>query len=523
MITDHRKARWQFVSDNTQLAVMPAAGEEDEVPELSLDPNDWESFRRCAHAALDDAIEFVRTARQRPVWQSVPERVRTALSGPVPESGQDLDAVYREFKNLILPYSTGNTHPRFFGWVHGTGLAGGIVSEMLAAAMNANCGGRDHGAIYVERAVLDWFKVLFGLPESSSGLLVSGTSMANLIAMAVARNARIDGQMRANGVREYPHQLVAYASTEIHDCVVKAMEVLGIGARYLRKIPTDDQFRMDLQALRKSIIDDRNSGLEPFCIVGTAGTVNTGAIDDLDELANLSTAENIWFHVDGAFGGLCVLSGALRPRLKGIERADSIAFDFHKWMHVPYDAGCVLVRHGDLHRSAFSMRPPYLGELPRGLAGGVHWPCDLGLELSRGFRALKVWFAIKQHGTRRFGQLIEQNCAQARYLAEQIDHEPELELLAPVSLNIVCFRYRTSGFDDTVLDDLNAEVVQDLHEAGIAAPSTTRVRGRLAVRVNITNHRSRRSDFDILLSGVLAAGRRRASWADKRSRNSGLR
>ena len=182
--------------------------------------------------------------------------------------------------------------------------------------------------------------------------------MANLIAMTVARNARATGQMRLNGVSEYPRQLVAYASTEIHECVIKAMEILGIGARYLRKIPTDDQFRMDLQALRDSIVDDRNSGLEPFCIVGTAGTVNTGAIDDLDGLANLSTAEKIWFHVDGAFGGLCVLSEALRPRLKGIDRADSIAFDFHKWMHVPYDAGCVLVRHGDLHRSAFSTRPP---------------------------------------------------------------------------------------------------------------------------------------------------------------------
>jgi aromatic-L-amino-acid/L-tryptophan decarboxylase len=234
------------------------------------------------------------------VWQSVPERVRIALSGSVPESGQDLDAVYREFRDLILPYGTGNKHPRFFGWVHGTGLASGIVAEMLAAAMNANCGGRDHGAIYVERAVLDWFKELFGLPVSSSGLLVSGTSMANLIAMTVARNARTAGQMRLNGVSEYPRQLVAYASTEIHECVVKAMEILGIGARYLRKIPTDDQFRMDLQALRVSIVDDRNSGLEPFCIVGTAGTVNTGAIDDLDGLANLSTAEKIWFHVDGA-------------------------------------------------------------------------------------------------------------------------------------------------------------------------------------------------------------------------------
>ena len=490
--------------------VAPPTRVEETAPELSLDPEDWESFRACAHTALDDAIEFVRSARQRPVWQPVPERVRSGLSSSAPDSGQDLDEVYREFKDLILPYGTGNTHPRFFGWVHGAGLASGIVAEMLAAAINANCGGRDHGAIYVERAVLGWSKELFGFPESASGLLVSGTSMANLIAVAVARNARAT-DMRAHGVRDYPRRLVAYGSTEIHDCVVKAMEILGLGAACLRKIPTNDQFQIDLQALRDRIADDRSFGHEPFCVVGTAGTVNTGAIDDLDELARLCAAEKIWFHVDGAFGALCALSDALRARLKGMERADSIAFDFHKWMHVPYDAGCVLVRRADLHHSAFSMRPPYLGELPRGLAGGAEWPCDFGPELSRGFRALKVWFAIKQHGTRRFGQLIDQNCAQARYLAEQIGRERELELLAPVGLNIVCFRYRTNGLTDEVLDDLNAELVQDLQESGIAAPSSTRLRGRLAVRVNITNHRSRRSDFDVLLNAVLATGRRRAA------------
>src|SRR5208282_5143004 len=179
------------------------------------------------------------------------------------------------------------------------------------------------------------------------------------------------------------------------------------------KIPTDDQFRMDLQALRNSIVDDRNSGLEPFCIVGTAGTVNTGAVDDLDGLANLSTAEKIWFHVDGAFGGLCVLSDALRPRLKGIERADSIAFDYHKWLHVPYDAGCVLVRDAELHRAAFGGRPDYLANIG-GLSAGEPWPTDFGIDLSRGFRALKIWFLVKEHGTKRLGEAIARNCAQAR-------------------------------------------------------------------------------------------------------------
>jgi len=274
---------------------------------MSLDPDDWESFRAAAHTALDDAIEFLRTVRQRPVWQPAPERVRIALDTSVSTAGQDFDSVYREFKDLILPYSTGNTHPRFFGWVHGTGQAGGIVAEMLAAAMNANCGGRDHVGIHVERVVLGWCKELFGFPAQASGLLVSGTSMANLIALTVARNARDSGQIRAKGVGGHP-RLVAYASTEVHECVIKAMEILGLGGDHLRRIPTDEQFRIDLRALQDRIADDRSCGFEPFCVIGTAGTVNTGAIDDLDALASFCTAEKIWFHIDGAFGALCVLS-----------------------------------------------------------------------------------------------------------------------------------------------------------------------------------------------------------------------
>jgi aromatic-L-amino-acid/L-tryptophan decarboxylase len=515
----------EAVEDLHGLSPDPAAGEPGQGTELSLDPDDWDSFAATAHAALDDAIGFLRTARQRPVWQPVPPSVRAALSTPVPQGEQSLDEVCREFQELILPYSTGNTHPRFFGWVHGTGSAEGVVAEMLAAAMNANCGGRDHGAIYVERAVVDWCKELFAMPDSASGLLVSGTSMANLIALTVARNASA-GQARASGLHAHPRQLVAYASSESHQCVVKAMEMLGLGAASLRRIATDGEFRIDLRALADQIAADRARGFEPFCVVGTAGTVNTGAFDDLQGLAELCGAEQLWFHVDGAFGALCVLNEALQARVNGIERADSIAFDFHKWLHVPYDAGCILVRRGDLHRAAFSMRPAYLGAMPRGLAGGVEWPCDLGPELSRGFRALKVWFAIKRHGVRRFGELIAQNCSQARYLAAQISREPELELLAPVSLNIVCFRYRPTGrheptlaggaLDDQTLDEegfdeLNEELVQDLHEAGLAAPSTTRLGRRVAIRVNITNHRSRREDFDLLLGAILSAGRRRAA------------
>jgi aromatic-L-amino-acid/L-tryptophan decarboxylase len=477
--------------------------------ELSLDPAAWDEFRALAHRSLDDALDFVENVRERPVWRQAPQDVSAALLEPLPIRGEPLQEVYLQFQKLILPYVTGNIHPRFFGWVHGTGLASGIIAEMLAAAMNANCGGRDHGAIYVERAVLEWWKSLFGLPPQATGLLVSGTSMANLIGLAVARNSRTLAGVRAGGLKDYPNRLVAYASAEGHESIVKAVELLGLGSAALRKIPVNTALEMDIAALRQAIHQDRSAGLEPFCVVGTAGSVNTGAIDDLATLASLCADEKLWFHVDGAFGALCILSDRLRSRIKGIERADSIAFDFHKWMFVQYDAGCILVRNGDLHRASFSMRPPYLKHLQRGLAGGQDWPCEFGPELSRGFRALKVWFAMKEHGTQKLGQMIEQNCAQAQYLANRVQLEPELELLAPVKLNVVCFRFRADGLE-AELDKLNEDVVADIQEAGIAAPSTTRIRGSLAIRVAITNHRSRLPDFDILVDAVLEAARRRA-------------
>jgi len=307
--------------------------------EISLDPQDWDAFRATAHTALDEAIEFLQRIRDRQVWQPVPEQTWRALSGPVPKLGCSLAQVYEEFRNLIFPYSTGNTHPRFFGWVHGAGLANGIVAEMLAAAMNANCGGRDHGAIYVEKVVIDWCKELFGFPSTSSGLLVSGTSMANLIGICVARNAQAEGNIRQNGLKNYPRTLVAYASTETHESVAKAVEILGLGSASLRKIHVQADFTMDLRALKEAIEADRERGLEPFCVIGTAGTVNTGAIDPLEELSSLCLKENLWFHVDGAFGAFGSLTDAIRPRLKGMELADSLAFDFHKWAQVQYDAG----------------------------------------------------------------------------------------------------------------------------------------------------------------------------------------
>ena len=487
-----------------------SADTESFAPELSLDPADWREFKALAHAALDDALELVERVRERPIWKPVPAEVKAALSEPVPADSTPLGNVYSEFRKNILPYVNGNIHPRFFGWVHGAGQPGGIIAEMMAAAMNGNCGGRDHGAIYVERQVIDWCRQLFRFPPDSSGLLVSGTSMANLIGLGVARHCQ-PGDIRRNGVGSNPERFCAYASSESHSSVFKAFEILGLGSGSVRRIEVDDCLRMDLRNLQETMVSDRYNGLTPFCVVASAGTVNTGAIDDLDQIARICADERVWFHVDGAFGGLCVLSDRLRPRVAGIERADSIAFDFHKWAHVQYDAVCILVRNGETHRAAYSDRPPYLESAQRGLAGGGAWPCEFGPELSRGFRALKVWFALKEHGTRKLGHFIERNCSQAEHLRNRIVSETELELMAPVELNIVCFRFRPLGTTSTELDSLNEEIVADLQLSGIAAPSSTRLGGKIAIRVNITNHRTLRADLDVLLDAVLFAGRRRIS------------
>ena len=475
----------------------------------SLDPADWEGFRKLAHRALDDAIDFVHSVRERPVWQPVPESVKVELAEALPVNGQGIQAVYRDFLELVLPYAVGNIHPRFFGWVHGAGLPSGIIAEVMAAAMNANCGGRDHAGLYVERVVIDWCKAIFRFPADASGVLLTGTSMANLTGLTVARNARKSSDIRKGGLQRYPRTLTAYSSEEAHESVVKAMEILGLGSDALRKVPVNADFQMDLTALREAITLDREAGREPFCVIGTAGTVNTGAIDDLESLAAICREHELWFHVDGAFGALAVLSEEIGPRLRGIELADSLAFDFHKWMHVQYDAGCLLVRNGDQHRKTFSMRPAYLHQTGRGLAGGGEWPCDLGPELSRSFRALKVWFALKEHGTEAFGRAITMNCHQAEYLAALVRRLPDVQLMSSPSLSIVCFRLRPPGWDDAALDRLNEDVVADLQESGVAAPSTTRIRGVLSIRVNITNHRTRQQDLDVLVRATADAANKR--------------
>jgi glutamate/tyrosine decarboxylase-like PLP-dependent enzyme len=468
-----------------------------------LDPADWPAFRAQAHQMLDDALDYIEHIRERPVWQPIPGEVRDRFRELVPRAPSGLAQVHGIFLNDILPYATGNTHPGFMGWVHGGGTPVGIVAEMLAASLNANLGGRDHIPIEVERQIVRWMQAIFGFPESATGLFVTGTSMANLIGVLIARDVALGFEVRCEGVAASPRRLTAYASAAVHTCVGRAMDFSGIGSDALRLIPARPGCGMDLAELEKAIEADRRAGFTPFLLIGTAGTVDTGAIDDLSALADLSRREHLWFHVDGAFGALAILAPDLAPRLRGIERADSLAFDFHKWGQVPYDAGFILVRDGLLHRKAFATSAAYLRREERGLAGGSPWPCDFGPDLSRGFRALKTWFTLKVYGADALGAAISRTCELARYLESRIKETPDLELLAPVELNIVCFRYRAG--DDA--HRINARIVADLHEAGEIAPSTTVIDGRLAIRAAIVNHRTSRNEIDTLVARVVAAGR----------------
>ena len=451
---------------------------------------------------LDDILDYIEHIRERPVWQPIPDRVRAHFSAPLPTAPTDLAVVHQEFMRDILPYATGNSHPGFMGWVHGGGNPAGMLAEMLAAGLNANLGGRDHVPIEVERQIVRWVGELFGFPENATGLFVTGTSMANLLGVLVARTAALGVAVRHKGVAGSQQRLVAYVSAAAHGCIAQAMDLSGLGIDALRVVPTNERHQIDLDALETAIAVDRSAAFTPFLIIGTAGTVDIGAVDDLATLADIAHREKLWFHVDGAFGALAILAPNLAPRLAGIERADSIALDFHKWAQVPYDAGFIIVRDGRLHQETFASPAAYLRRETRGLAAGSPWPCDFGPDLSRGFRALKTWFTLKVYGTDALGAVISRTCALASYLESRILETPELELLAPVQLNIVCFRYR--GRD---ANRLNAKIVTDLQESGVCAPSTTMIGPHLAIRAAIVNHRTERRDIDALVNAVLACGR----------------
>lgn len=492
------------MSDNSPL---PPA--EPGTPETSLDPTDWEAFRALGHDAFDELVDYLRDVAGRPVWQPLPETARQLFREPLPRTGVGDAAAWRDVAEHVLPYPTGNIHPRFWSWVGGTGTPTQLIADMAISTMNSCSLGFDEAASsHVELQLLDWLKSLFGVPADTSGLLVSGGSMANLVGLAVARSAKAPNDVRQHGVDLAHHpRMRFYASSEAHSCLRKGIELLGLGNDSLVTLPVREDFTMDVDALRDAIRSDRDAGHLPACLIATAGTVNTGATDPLEDLADIAAQENLWLHVDGAFGAFARVAPRYRHLVAGLERADSIAFDLHKWLYVQYSCGGVLVRDRQQHRETFSVVPSYLRKLERGLAAGPLNFSEYGVQLSRSFVALRAWMALRSAGAERYARQIEQNLDQARYLGELVDATAELQRLAPTAMNIVNYRYVAEGLDDAALDRLNAELLMRLQEQGIAAPSSTVLNGRFSIRVANTNHRSTRPDFDLLVRESVRIGR----------------
>jgi len=473
---------------------------------LTLDPENWAEMRKIGHQMIDDIMDHLELIRNQPSWRSMPIEAKQFLKNPVPQKPEDIKKVYQDFKQYILPYNKGNIHPRFFAWVQGTGTPFGVLAEMLAATMNPNVAIGEHAAMYVELQVIDWCKQMMNFPAESSGILLSGASMANVTALTIARDHQLNLSVRQKGLRHIEPKMVLYCSEETHSCVQKAVELIGLGTDSIRKISIDDGYMIKPDLLIAAIEKDISEGFTPFCIVGNAGTVNTGAIDPMEDLSAIAKKYKLWLHIDGAFGALAKMVPEYEAQLKYIEQADSLAFDLHKWMYMPYEIACVLVRNKEAHRNSFAITPSYLEPETRGLAGGPEPFNNYGPELSRGFKSLKVWMSLKEHGLEKYIAMIKQNIAQAFYMGHLIQQEDQLELLTPVTLNIVCYRFRKEALSSDELNRLNKEILIRLQEEGIASPSSTMLKGAYAIRVAIVNQRSRKSDFELLVKETLRIG-----------------
>ena len=480
----------------------------------SLDPSTpeaWQELRGLGHRMLDDLFDNLATLRDRPAWRALPEASAAALTGPLPVEGHSATEVYDTLVEHLMPYTIGNRHPRAWGWVRGTGTPLAMLADMLASGLNAHMAGGRQAPVVIEEQCIAWLASLMGMPAESSGVLTSGATMANLLGLAVGRHAKAGYDIRREGLQNAHPRLLVYGSTETHSWAEKAVELMGLGRDAYRRIPVTAAHRIDLQQLERHIEQDEAAGYRPTVLIANCGTVNTGAIDDLPALAALCRRHDLWFHVDGAFGALLRLTEEHAELVRGIEQADSLAFDLHKWIYLPFEIGCVLVRDPEQHTATFATHASYLEEADGGImAGGLPF-ADRGIELTRSFRALKLWMSLQVHGTAAYAKLIARNMAQAAHLEALIHAAPRLELAAPRPTNVVCFRYVRPDLDDAALNALNRRLVIELQESGRYIVSGTLLDAQYALRVAITNHRSQMEDFDALAEDCVRFGDRLAS------------
>jgi glutamate/tyrosine decarboxylase-like PLP-dependent enzyme len=471
---------------------------------------DWDAgqARELTGAFVDIWAELLERMRELPVARRASAAdVARATAFPVPEQPLGVSELADLMRRLVLEHSTLCGHPGFMAYVSGSGTVPGAAADLLASALNPNVGGwtLSPAASELELHLTRWLAERFGLPEGSGGLMTSGGAASNMTALKAARDAKAGAGVRQNGLGALP--LVLYTSEEAHATIAEAADLLGLGERAARAVPTDANLSMRIDALEAAIADDLGAGRMPFAVAATAGTTATGAIDPLPQVADLCAEHDLWMHVDAAYGGAAVFAPELRPLLAGIERADSISFDPHKWLYTPQSSACLLVRDPATLLRSFSIDAAYVRDdaslSGRGLNIG-----ELGPQWSRAFLALKVWLSLAAHGTEAYGRRIAHDVELARYLDERVRAHPDLEPMCPVTLSIACYRYAPAGagLDDHALDALNERLMVAIRRDGRAFPSNAELGGRYCLRACLVNHRTEADDIDALLEATLRLG-----------------
>lgn len=502
---------------NAELETHPAGS----TPPEPVADLDWSPDRahELGTQIVDLWTEFLARLRELPAGRrQTSEDVRAAVTRPVPDAPVPVDELVAYLREIVFEHSTYTGHPGFMAYISGAGTVPGAAADLVAAALNQNVGGwrLSPAATEIELHLTRWFGERLGLPSTAAGVITSGGAMAGFMALKAALCDRAGWDVRRDGVAAGP-RLTLYASSEVHDVNMRGADMLGLGSAAVRMIPTDHAQRMRVDALREAIDADVRSGHRPFCVVATAGTVGTGAIDPLDAIADVCAEYGLWLHVDGAYGGVAALTDALRPHFRGIERADSIALDPHKWLYTPHSGGAVILRDFEKLRDAFTLSPTYTHE-DKELTGRGTDLLAYGPQFSRGFHALKVWISLLAHGWDAYQRRITHDCELAAYLYRRAQEHPELEPVGEQSLSIACFRYvpptwRTlySGPDlEERLNRLNERLMAELQWSGRVFPSNAILDGRFAIRACIVNFRTEAADIDCLVEAAVVIGRRLA-------------
>jgi glutamate/tyrosine decarboxylase-like PLP-dependent enzyme len=490
-------------------------------PGLDLSKAETEDLSSKVVALVND---YFSTVSDMPVFpETHGGRLTQLLGATLPLEGEPLEKLIEDCRTIIHG-SRHNGHPRFAAYVASPSTPIGAYADLIASALNPSVTSwrSGPGATEVEWMVVRWIGELIGYGHDAHGLLTSGGSMANLLAILIALRSRSEGDPAHDGLWGNQTPMVLYASDQIHMSIPKAADALGIGRKQVRSIESDELFRIKPSRLREAIEADLRDGLKPFCVVGSAGTVNTGAVDSLSELASIAREFGLWFHVDGAYGAPGVLDQSKASLFKGLSEADSVSLDPHKWFFTPVDCGCLLFRDDKTARAAFSANEAEYIKVHEEAVDESFAFWDYGVELSRRFRALKVWFTLKYYGARRLAEVIARNNELASYLADCVTAATDFELLAPVELSICCFRYLPQDIREELatteperlkrinesLDDLNSQIMHSVQRGGRAYFSNAVVGGRFALRVCIVNFRTTTQDIDEMLQIIRDAAYR---------------